>query len=300
MLSICIPTYKRPTFLRWTVRRLLKDFPGTPIVISHNNSQPDAWFPDGDYDRPGWKKTDPVTEIIQERNIGAFANMRAALTAAKGSYAVYCADDDYLLPEEINRAIAFLDQNPGIAAYCAPCEIYDEVSQKKFWNAFHVEKPREFSKTDGMELFNFLIQSHVWPEHIIYRTPVPIPLRTRAYWAFSDLVSILEAGSIYFSDTPFYRNLLVHPVGERVQLGNEQCLTHFDEYRAGLEVLAHGLFGASLPYSTRQRINEMISFFICQRLDVASQLYERKGELAEANMLRQRMSIATPRRDLHA
>lgn len=205
-----------------------------------------------------------------------------------------------LLPEEINRAIAFLDQNPGIAAYCAPCEIYDEVSQKKFWNAFHVEKPREFSKTDGMELFNFLIQSHVWPEHIIYRTPVPIPSRTRAYWAFSDLVEILEAGSIYFSDTPFYRNLLVHPVGERVQLGNEQCLTHFDEYRAGLEVLAHGLFGASLPYSTRQRINEMISFFICQRLDVASQLYERKGELAEANMLRQRMSIATPRRDLHA
>jgi glycosyltransferase involved in cell wall biosynthesis len=290
MLSICIPTYNRAEFLDWTLQKIVQDFPDAQVIVSNNASADTtrgllAYF---------WPT---VHAIHQESNIGAFANMYAALTAAKGKYAVYCGDDDYLLPEEIGRGIAYLEAHPQVAAYCAPCEIYDEVNHKPFWNAFHVEHERLFTKNDGMELFNFLISSHVWPEHIIYRTPVPLLPRTRAYWAFTDLVSILDTGSIFFSSTPFYRNLLVHPIGEREQLGNVQCLTHFDEYRAGLEVLAHGLFGCELPYKTRSKINEMISYFIWMRLDAASQLYARKGEMAEALMLRQRMSIANPRRD---
>lgn len=287
MLSICIPTYKRQRYLEWTCKRLRADFPDAMLVISDNFSNHGNGV--------GRRYADHF--IAQSSNIGAFANMLAALTAVEHGYAVYCADDDYLLPDEVNRAIAFLDANPEVAAYCAPCEVYDEVARKAFWNAYKVETPRSFSKDQGLELFNFLIQAHVWPEHIIYRTPVPLPQRTRAYWAFSDLVSILETGSIYFSDTPFYRNLLVHPVGEREQLGNSQCLTHFDEYRGGLEVLAHGLFGGELQYATRAKINDMISYFICQRFDVASQLYARKGEIAEATVLRQRMAIASPARD---
>lgn len=286
MLSICIPTRNRQPFLEWSLRRLRADFPQAEIIVSDNAS-----------DAVSGIIFSGVEYIRQPENIGAFPNMHAVLTAAKGDYAVYCGDDDYLLPSEINRGLAFLEAHPEVVAYCAPCEIYDEVNDKAFWNAFTVREARTFSKADGMELFNFIIQSHVWPEHIIYRTPVPILPRTRAYWAFSDLVDILSAGSIHFDPKPFYRNLLVHPVGERVQLGNEQCLTHFDEYRAGLEVLACGLFGSDLPYSTRLKINEMISHFLCMRYEAASQLYARKGNLAEAMQLRQRMSIASPRRD---
>ncbi|HUN80992.1 MAG TPA: hypothetical protein VMV81_05715, partial [Phycisphaerae bacterium] len=140
---------------------------------------------------------------------------------------------------------------------------------------------------------------HVWPEHIVYRTPVPIAPRTRAYWCFTDIPDLVDKGTIHFSPRPFYRNLLVHPLDAehaRVQLGNVQCLTHFDEYRGGLEVMAYGLLGPQ-PYEVRKQINEMISHFICHRMFNASVLYERNGHHAEAEMLRKRIKVASPERD---
>ena len=264
-----------------------RDFPQAQILVSYND--PGAPFCDT------W-----IDYLYQKENIGAFANMHAALSAATRKYAVYCADDDYLLPAQVQIGIDYLERHPKCVAYCAPCQIWDEIKGTPFWNAFSVKESRSYSLSDARELFNLIIQSHIWPEHIVYRTPVPIFPRTRAYWAFADLVSILEAGDIYFSNTPFYRNLLVHPVGERVQLGNVQCLTHFDEYRAGLEVLAHGLFGSQLPYKARNKIQEMISSFICARMYVAAQLYAGSGHIEEATMLLQRISIARPEHDVES
>jgi len=298
-LSICIPTYQRPKFLRWTLNRLIHAFPGAEIVVSDNDNDPglsETWCLccDGPV---AWPE-DAIQYIRQETNIGAFPNMYAALSAATRKYAMYCADDDYLLPEGIAAGIEYLEANPKIVAYCAPCQIWDEVNQTPFWNAFTVKQPRTYGLMTSRELFNFLIEDHIWPEHIIYRTPVPILPRTRAYWAFADLATILQAGDIYFSNQPFYRNLLVHPIGDRVQLGNVQCLTYFDEYRAGLEVLAHGLFGSNLPYTARAKLQAMIGSFICARMHVAARLYAREGHETEAQMLMQRIAIADPRPDV--
>jgi glycosyltransferase involved in cell wall biosynthesis len=293
-LSICIPTYRRPKFLQFTLNRLIKDFPGSEFIVSDNDlGLTPTWFlcNDGALDWPH------IDYSQQKENIGAFPNMYAALSSATRKYAVYCADDDYLKPEQIKVGIDYLEHNPKCVAYCAPCEVWDEVNQAPLWNAYNTREPRSYSLSDGRELFNFLIQSHIWPEHIIYRTPVPIIPRTRAYWAFADLVDILKAGDIFFSNTPFYRNLLVHPVGMRTQLGNVQCLTHFDEYRGGLEVLAHGLFGSDLPYKARHKLQEMISSFICARMHVAATLYAREGHIEEATMLLQRISVANPTHD---
>jgi glycosyltransferase involved in cell wall biosynthesis len=286
-LSICIPTYNRLEFLKWTLRRLHANFPQAEIIVSDNHS--DDFVPLHD----SW-----ISRYIrQDSNIGPFPNMLAALSAATGDYAVYCADDDYLLPAHVATGIAYLEAHPEVAAYCAPCEIWNERDTYAFWNAFMVPKPLTFDHAHGIDLFNFIIESHVWPEHFIYRTSVPLKPRTRAYWAFADLPDILARGAIHFSPQPFYRNVLVHPVGEREQLGNVQCLTYFDEYRAGLEVLAHGLFGGELRYAARHHISEMIQSFICTRMAVAARLYERSGNPAEAQMLRARLSIASPVRD---
>ncbi len=285
--SICIPTHNRFPFLKWTLAKLQADFPDAEIIVSDNCSIDDTRI----------VRTRRIRYLCQERNIGAFPNMLAALSEAKGDYAIYCADDDYLLPGAVAEGIAYLDSHPEVAAICAPCQIWNEVEGGAYWNAWGRESARSFTAQEGMELFNWLIESHVWPEHLIYRVPVPLKARTKAYWAFSDIPAILERGAIHFSPTPFYRNLLVHPIGERVQLGNQQCLTDFEEYRAGLEVLAYGLFGDGLPYAARHRIHEMIQWFICQRMDVAARLYERAGHVSEASVLRQRLAIASPARD---
>ena len=294
-LSICIPTHNRWEFLKWTLGKLRRDFPSAEICVSDNASADDTWR----LRFLGQIRIDcAVNRVIhQPENIGPFPNMFAALSMATRQYAVYCADDDYLLPAGIARGIAYLDSHPDVAAYCAPCEIWNEVEQTPFWNAWGIDEPTTF--TDHRLLWNFIIEKHVWPEHLIYRLPLPLKPRTRAYWAFADLPDILEHGHIHFDPTPFYRNLLVHPVGERVQLGNVQCLTYFDEYRAGLEVLAYGLFGPQ-PHHGRQKLQDMIASFICSRMDVAARLYLRQGHEADAIMLKKRIAVADPRPDIAA
>lgn len=298
-LSICIPSYNRPEFLLWTLEKLTREFSGKYVadaVISDDASTERM------HDVFQFVASQPITAaemcirwIQQRHNLGPFPNLRAVLLEAKNKYAVYCANDDYLLPARVESAVAYLDEHPECAAYIAPCEIWDEVHQKSFWPAFKSED-RTFTWADRMELFNFIILNHVWPEHIIYRTPVPLKPFTRAFWCFASLPDVLATGSIHFSGEPFYHNLLVHPVGDRVQLGNVQCLTYFDEYRAGLEVLAYEFFGEQ-PYRCRHQIHDMISAFICQRMHNASVLYARAGNMLEAEMLRKRITIANPSRD---
>jgi glycosyltransferase involved in cell wall biosynthesis len=282
-LSICIPAYDRPQFLEWTLARLYADLPTCEVIVSDDASPRKLLRVNCD------------RYIQHDHNIGPFPNHRFALMQATRKYAVYCADDDYLLPAQLEIALDYLQDHPECSAYIAPCEIWNEVNGKSLWNAFKAPE-RDFTKVNAIDLFNYIIQHHVWPEHVIYRTPVPIAERTRAYWCFTDLVDLLNAGSIHFAAQPFYRNLLVHPCGERVQLGNVQCLTFFDEYRAGLEVLAYGLFGEQ-PYKARKQINDMISAFICSRMSTASILYERQGNTRDSQMLRKRIAIADPRPD---
>lgn len=284
-LSICIPGYNRPDFLSWTLDKLEEDFPEAEIIVSDDASTED--MSSVRYDKR-------VRWIDQKKNLGAFANLRSVLIEARGEYAVYCANDDYLLPERLSEITAYMDSHKEISAYIAPCEIWDEVKGKAFWNAFKC-KETTFHVEQGIDLFNFIIENHVWPEHIVYRTPVPYKPFTRAFWCYASLIDLLRKGPIFFDPRPFYRNVLVHPVGERVQLGNVQCLTYFDEYRAGLEVLAYELFGEQ-PYRARHQIQEMISAFICQRMYNASVLYERAGHMLDAQMLRKRITIANPSR----
>jgi glycosyltransferase involved in cell wall biosynthesis len=391
VISICIPGYNRPDYLAWTLDKLEEDFPEAEIIVSDDCSTQD--MSSVRYDKR-------VRWIQQPKNLGAFPNLRTVLLEARGDYAVYCGNDDYLLPERLSQITAWMDSHPEVSAYIAPCEIWDEVNGKSFWPAFKSEErtfygnvsveqeniretlslreanerewatllpgmSREFyarlayyspadagpkekgqlqelrrrvlqaGKTEEeamrdlwgaeltnapfrlrsalesdlavsslspkaacgpIELFNFIIERHVWPEHIVYRTPVPYKPFTRAFWCFASLPDLLAKGAIHFDPVPFYRNLLIHPVGERVQLGNVQCLTFFDEYRAGLEVLAYGLFGEQ-PYAARHRIQEMISSFICQRMYNAAVLYHRAGDTESSEMLLKRIKVADPSRD---
>lgn len=282
MLSICIPTYNRFSFLKWTLDKTIADFPDAKIIISDNNSTDDTRTVQlkGRY-------------IKQSTNIGAFPNMRAALLASHTKYCTYLGDDDYLLPTEVQKGIDFLEANPEVVAYYAPCQLYDEVEQKAAWEAFYVADNTTFKRAD--ELWNFVIKNHVWPEHAIWRRSwldhVMQP-RLRAYWCFVDLANAFAQGPVHFATTPFYRNITQHPLGKRGKLGDAQCLTDFDEYRAGLENLAFDLFKHELDQpNVRETINNGISAFIKIRIQTAHRLLAHNGALAEAESYAKRLLV---------
>jgi glycosyltransferase involved in cell wall biosynthesis len=281
-LSICIPTFNRYQFLKWTVAKLKESGLTGEIIVSDNASTDDTKC----------IQLQGVKYIKQPENIGAFPNMREALLAAKGEYAVFCADDDYLLGDEVSRGTEFLDAHPDVVAYFAPCQLWDEVNGSPEWNAFYVGTDETFD--DKGKLWNFIIHNHVWPEHAIYRTsalPKIVQPRINAYWCFVDLANAIAAGPVHFASKPYYRNITFHPVGDRVKLGDQQCLTDFDNYRAGLEVLAFDLFKDYLSDELKLKLRVMINHFINMRLGVAHKLLSMQGREDEALSIEKRLRI---------
>ena len=186
----------------------------------------------------------------------------------------------------------YLEVHPDVICYYAPCQLYDEVAQAVNWNAFYVAKDETFEKPDA--LWNFLIQSHVWPEHAIWRREgleAILQPRLRAYWAFIDLAHAFAQGPVHFASEPFYRNITNHPIGHRVKLGDRQCLTDFDEYRGGLEILAYELFKGHLTPELKAKLNAMINHFIAMRIGVAHKLLTMQGEASEAESYQKRLAI---------
>jgi glycosyltransferase involved in cell wall biosynthesis len=238
-----------------------------------------------------------IRYLRQQQNVGAFPNMRAALLAASTKYCVFLGDDDYLLPEQVQKGIDFLDTHPDVHAYFAPCQLYNEITQKADWEAFYVAEDTTFTTADA--LWNFVMHKHVWPEHAIYRRAglqeVLTP-RTTAYWCFTDLANLAIRSPVHFAKMPYYRNLTGHPVGNRVKLGDMQCLTDFDSYRWGLECLAHDIFAQPLNTGKTEEVAQlksmlanMIRQFIWTRYEVAVRIHTANGRLGDANLLKKRM-----------
>lgn len=282
--TICIPTYNRAPFLKWVLDRAIQDFPDTKIVVSDDGSTDDTdktveAFP-------------AVRYIRQPRNTGAFPNFRSACLAANTKYCAYLGDDDYLLPEEIQKGIDFLEANPEILIYYAPCQLYDEVNQKPAWDAFYVAEDQTF--TNAADIWNFVMHKHVWPEHAIYRRKgldQILQPRTAAYWCFTDLGNAATRGPVHFAKTPYYRNITNHPVGVRAKLGDQQCLTEFDSYVAGLQILAHDIFQGHLNADLKRNVSDMIRQFMWSRFEVANRLFTANNRLADAAVMRKRMDM---------
>lgn len=277
-LTICIPTFDRPAFLQWTLDKTVTDFPDTKILVSDNGKS---------------QLKMPGRYIRQGINIGPFPNMRAALLGATTKYCVFLGDDDYLLPAEVQKGVDFLEANPEVSVYYAPCQLFDEVAQRVEWDAFYVGEDQTISAPD--KLWNYVINQHVWPEHAIYRRKGLADIlqpRLRAYWCFVDLANAFAKGPVHFAKTPYYRNLTNHPVGVRGKLGDQQCLTDFDQYQFGLEVLAHSLCKMEIETPEMKRtVNAMVRQFLYTRVEVAHRILVGQNRLAEAAEFEKRLIV---------
>src|SRR5208282_3073612 len=122
-LTICIPTFERDAFLQWTLDKATADFPLAKFII-YDDAKSSIRHPRARY-------------IRQSKRVGAFPNMRTALLAANTKYCMFLAEDDYLLPDEVQKGIDFMETHPEVLVYYAPCQLYDEINQKANWEAFY-------------------------------------------------------------------------------------------------------------------------------------------------------------------
>lgn len=111
LVSICIPTYNRSSFLREAIASALAtDYPNIEVVVSDNASTDDTCNVVEEFN------DDRIKYFINKKNIGVFLNIRKVLYEhAKGEYAIYLADDDYYIDETyISKAVELFTKYPDI------------------------------------------------------------------------------------------------------------------------------------------------------------------------------------------
>jgi glycosyltransferase involved in cell wall biosynthesis len=127
LVSICIPTYRRPELLERAVRSCLaQTYPHFEILITDNSSD------DASRDMVGRINDPRIRYHKNEANLGAFGNVSLVATLTTGSYVKFLMDDDLLKPRCLELMVAALEQHPQAGLAMAPMDLIDEQDRRIF------------------------------------------------------------------------------------------------------------------------------------------------------------------------
>ena len=119
-VSIIIPTYNSERFLQATLDSVLNQtYTDFEIVAVDDGST------DGTKDILS-ACSDPRLRVFFEEHAGCVANYNRCLSHVEGEYIAVLDHDDIMLPERLERQVAFLDSNTGIYLLGSSYEIIDE------------------------------------------------------------------------------------------------------------------------------------------------------------------------------
>lgn len=139
MISVLIPTFNRPDFIRGAVDAILsQDYPDFEIIIKDGGDSIEHLLP-----------TDPRVRYIHNKDRGITDAMNQAMRAAKGDIFVWANDDDRIAP--------------GTFKY-----VVDNIGDKK-WLAGKIETTTG-QKMGGYYDYNELLKYNIIPQPAVYWT----------------------------------------------------------------------------------------------------------------------------------
>lgn len=295
-LSICIPTYNRAPHLRrcfeWLQADCRFDFP-FEIIVADNASTDDT----KDVVQEAIDRGMPVRYCRAYQNTGMIPNMVGAFHLGRGDYLVYLADDDRLVGDRIAEIVKYLDERPALNVCYAPMYIYDDATDTNLRKFFEVdEEIKAFPQGAFSEVFNFIYNSHAFPEMGVYRNTALrscwVP-REGAFYAFSILAHFVDQGQIVIMREPFYRQVIQSTIGrDRPQGGHDLAESAWDLYRGGLEYFLHlGTKRGKISALPDQKViqEQMCRAFTLQRMAVAMRLLMQRREYLKVYEIYTRM-----------
>lgn len=299
-LSICIPTYNRADFLDYLLGQTVATWNfGFPyeIVVTDNASTDDTEA----VVRRHADRSLPIRYYRQTENKGGGPNLLTAFHRARGQYVLYLADDDLLIPEGVEAALAVLRHNPGLRALYAPWQLYDDIDKVSMGDFYAIPGDVVFGPGQEDELFNLITRRYIFPEIVIYRADAVRRILTWprfCFWAFALLADTIAQGPVTFVQRPYYRSVIRSPVRpSREQSGVEEAMTGWDLYRGGLEYFLYAMLknrGTTLTAENRRAANAMIDAFVIERMRVALRLWIARGDYLAAYDLACRLSLRDP------
>jgi len=281
VLSICIPTYNRAGLLEALLEHLLfvHDLSFETEIVIYDNASTD----NTEELVRSYAERLPIRYFRQTHNVGVEPNTVASLREARGIYTVYLADDDRLIPDALERNIAFMKEHPDVVAFEVPWVLWDEDTDTDLHQFYPLEEPTLFTSDQGLDCFNFVLSNGVFPEHAIYKTEIlhqVVLLTHRIFVCFAMLFRFFRYGSVCFHPDSYYRSIVRGDgglvVGPGGQTGHMQAVAYLDRYRGGLE---SGLLSAlqevapmPIPFDVRAQALKLINDFMVVRMQGSWQL----------------------------
>lgn len=147
LVSVIIPTHRRPEYLKRTIESILNQtYSSFEVIVVSNGAYPANEQVVRSFD-------DARLVYADQENSGGPASPRNhGIRLAKGEYVAFCDDDDVWLPDKLEKQIAALKDNPG----CGLC--YTNMS--RFTEQEEWTTPSE--------------KGSVTYERLLYVNPVPI------------------------------------------------------------------------------------------------------------------------------
>ena len=126
-LSIVTITYNHEPYIRKCIEGVLMQQVNFPIefIIAEDCSTDGTLAICKEY---ATKYPNLIQLITSENNVGAIANERRAMKAAKGKYIAFCEGDDYWTdPLKLQKQVDFLEENPEYSVTFHRCKHYNVV-----------------------------------------------------------------------------------------------------------------------------------------------------------------------------
>jgi glycosyltransferase involved in cell wall biosynthesis len=132
LVSICIPTYNRPEYVRRAVESCLaQTYPHFEVIITDNSTNDETA-------KAAKKWTDPRLRYYSNGgSIGTEASCNRAVSLSGGKYIKFLMDDDLLKPRCLELMVKALEENPTAGIATAPMDLIDE-NDRRIYPRFYV------------------------------------------------------------------------------------------------------------------------------------------------------------------
>lgn len=124
-VSVCIPTYNRSHYLKYSIECVLNQtYTDFELIICDDGSSDNTAEVVDSY------SDSRIHYIRHPQNIGRSRNMRSGFEAATGDYFIKFDDDDGLTPEFLEKTVTILDNHAQVDFVCTNHWIINKNSEK--------------------------------------------------------------------------------------------------------------------------------------------------------------------------
>ena len=124
-VTVCIPTYNRANFLRYSLESVLKQtYPNFELIVCDDASTDNTPEVVGQY------QDSRIRYIRHPQNLGRSRNMGSGFEAARGEYFIKFDDDDALTFNFLAKTVAILDTEPTVDFVCTNHWIINQENER--------------------------------------------------------------------------------------------------------------------------------------------------------------------------